>query len=214
VPLYPRLAPWAVFFRRFAAFADPQASSGNSRISKCQATLSQAQHDPDQRVGKCRLPGRAVFGIFQVRGEADWFGSGWRRRPVHDHSSTDSTKGFIDSGQGGIMFFRPFPGLVRRLRLMTHGLRRGLHSFAPSGLVRDVCRSPTAYAVVCILVLLRSCGLRSVSGLGLISRWLVTVVTDSQGFCSKQWARHILVAGDNGSAVRQPRSGGRVQPTA
>jgi len=112
------------------------------------------------------------------------------------------------------MFFRPFPGLVRRLRLMTHGLRRGLHSFAPSGLVREVCRSPTACAVGCILVLLRSCGLRSVSGLGLISRWLVTVVTDSQGFCSKQWARHILVAGDNGSAVRQPRSGGRVQPTA
>jgi hypothetical protein len=34
------------------------------------------------------------------------------------------------------------PGLVGRLRLMTHGLRRGLHSFAPSGLVYGVCRNP------------------------------------------------------------------------
>jgi hypothetical protein len=57
------------------------------------------------------------------------------------------------------------PGLVGRLRLMTHGLRRGLHSFAPSGLVRDVCRPPTACAVGCVLALLRSCGLRFVSGL-------------------------------------------------
>jgi len=51
-------------------------------------------------------------------------------------------------------FVRPL-GLVLYLLATAQGLRRGLYSFAPSGLVVTLWGLPTACAVGCVLVLLQ-----------------------------------------------------------